>query len=803
MSKSFPPVFSSLREWPKAAPSRPDLRESLALLGVKNGRIETLPFAVGDTTAGSECELQVAVHGTKEDVDLPRTILASNYFANALRRTMSGDNSRKVVSDLERYLDDNPDQVWENSWVRFPTALLGSYALTVLDHDLLADKAKPEAGARSDRERYFTHQAGADYLRIPISYLIKLSLADAIGQADQLSPIILRTGQRLMAHFLNDNTSPETYSFHVSSLHPSTGNGRLLAAETAKRHLLTQLLVMHANQRYRLKENGQEAMIFFSPHPPIRQKRLNEAISDSYYRKLFMSPCLSGWNHGESKHQYMKLCHEVLSRSHLNAVAKMREAGIITSNLMVLPTTSNISLANNGVHISLGSRRLTAHLADSGSGFGRPQEKYLADLAVKIMEHFLPLFVGTYSAAPYRLDFADFHPERVLGFLPHQLDYTHLRMLWRRWQKKADNSIFGRPQTPFGPPLLDGAIRRIFLLRGDYVPDFRLIDYLVALMSTERSPALNGEIGSYQKLQADLEHLGVFDSRMSLYLPIKPREYQTMGFSGFEGRFYSLFADLTGDLGGATNLQMLLQALAYKYMADGICSHDDIPDQPVVESERRQFFFGTAIGIPTFYVRQDTANRFMRRILSHVKSSRASHRYPGYLRVKSTAFQLGLLAMLRQDGADLVEMLDLGETLSDLEARIRNPRLQVSGRLTEEILNSLPGRLSSPLKARGHDFNRAAEKYYREDLSRKHFCEAIDILGVDLDELSKSGDADTRQALGEILRGREVGAFLAECRSQQVGDNPSPTITLDLIHLLLLAEHFAAGVAVLDVAAAA
>jgi hypothetical protein len=32
-------------------------------------------------------------------------------------------------------------------------------------------------------------------------------------------------------------------------------------------------------------------------------------------------------------------------------------------------------------------------------------------LAIKIVEHFLPLFVGAYSAAPYRLDFADFHPE--------------------------------------------------------------------------------------------------------------------------------------------------------------------------------------------------------------------------------------------------------------------------------------------------------------------------------------------------------------------------------------------------------
>jgi len=46
-------------------------------------------------------------------------------------------------------------------------------------------------------------------------------------------------------------------------------------------------------------------------------------------------------------------------------------------------------------------------------------------------------FVGIYSATLYRLDFSEFHPETVLGFLPHDLDFTHLSMLWRRWQEKS------------------------------------------------------------------------------------------------------------------------------------------------------------------------------------------------------------------------------------------------------------------------------------------------------------------------------------------------------------------------------
>src|SRR5438105_3309380 len=99
-------------------------------------------------------------------------------------------------------------------------------------------------------------------------------------------------------HFLNDNTSPETYSLHIVSVRPSMGNGLALARETAKRFLLNQLLVSYANDKFELRRHGQEAIIFFSPHTPVRQKQLNECISDAYYRELFMSPCLSGWERG-------------------------------------------------------------------------------------------------------------------------------------------------------------------------------------------------------------------------------------------------------------------------------------------------------------------------------------------------------------------------------------------------------------------------------------------------------------------------------------------------------------------------
>jgi hypothetical protein len=153
--------------------------------------------------------------------------------------------------------------------------------------------------------------------------------------------------------------------------------------------------------------------------------------------------------------------------------------------LVVLPNTSNISLANNGTHISLGSRSLTHLLRHQVSEYGVREEKYYGDLVLKITEHFLLLFVGTYSAAPYRMDFWDFHPERALGFLAHELDYTHLRMLWRRWKGKADVKFLGRPVTPFGPEWLDRGISRLLRLKGDFIIDYRLLDYLMALLSKD------------------------------------------------------------------------------------------------------------------------------------------------------------------------------------------------------------------------------------------------------------------------------------------------------------------------------
>ncbi len=766
-------------------------RKVFARLGVSFASREelaaTLPFSLNDVTAGSESELQAVVCGAQQDVDLPLIIEQSNFFANMMKRAASGETPRKVVADLERFLADNPSQTWENSWVRFPRRNLSCFALEVLEKDLLADKKNSAAGTRADRGRFmFRDASGEEMLRLPISYLIKLALADLVGSQQILPDIIRQTGIRLLDHYLNDNTSPETFSFNVVSLTRGTGMGRAMAKETAIRFLMTQLLVMYANKAFGIAERGQQAMTYFAPHPPVRQKELNDHVSDSFYRELFMSPCLSGWDKGADKFRYMQLCHQVLSRSQLNAVAKLRDSGVILTNLVVLPNLSNVSLANNGTHISLGSRCLTGALADSGSGFNAVHEKHFGDLAIKITEHFLPLCVGTYTAAPYRLAFTDFHPERALGFLPHELDYTHLRMIWRRWKKKADLSIFGQPVTPFGPQALDNLVSSVFRLKGDFVPDYRLIDYLVCLLSTERSPGLDGQLGNCDRLRSDLADMGVFDEQMSVYLFYKQREYAKMGFSGFEGRHYSLFESFGQDMGRVADLQTLITALAYKYMALGM-THAHIPDTPSVESERRQIFFGAAIGIPTFFVSRNSTNAFLDKILKKTESTRPSHRYPGYLRVQAHEYRKALLQVIREDAADLIELMDLHGTLNDLEMRLNEPALHsAAGRLTTGIFDEVNA--SSPLRVNAREFNVGAERYYRTTLRQKHLEEAFKLMAQDcsiFDREQNILDEKQRKALRVILQGQDAVRFVEAAQKDVIREQADIPTLLRLMNLVL------------------
>lgn len=739
------------------------------------------PFGPGDSSAGMEFELQVSVAGSSETTDLPLTIRQSAYFRNLIKRSERGDCSRKLVDDLSSFLDDERTTVWENSWVRLQTRSLSDYAVKILEHDLRADKSRPDSPLRSDKHSFFCIHKGEQWLRLPVSYVLKLALADCSGRTTGLPPAVDRRLRGFQDHFLSDNTSPEILSLALSDSSRNT-IGPAAASEATRTFFFTQLLLQYANAQFRLTETGQHALLYFSPQAPQQQKTINELVPDSFYRQLFMSPCLSGWDRGEEKNHYMALCHRTLSRSQLNTIAKLREAEIITNNLIVLPNTSNTCLANNGTHISLGSKTLTAMAADPDSGFGAQVEKYFGDLVIKIVEHFLPLLVGTSTAAPYRIDFADFHPEKVLGFLPHELDYTHLRMLWRRWKNKADIRVFGRPLTPFGPRHLDRFIAGATRSRGDYLPDFRLIDYLVALLSTETSPALDGIPGNQRRLRRDLAEMGVFDHRMSMYLPYRHRQYARKGYSGFEGRSYSLFPSLLDDLADAATLQNLFTALAYRLILEGTVRHRDIPDNPTCESERRQIFFAAAIGIPTVYLDSRTPNRLLGSIGNYLRNQRRSRRYRGYLRVPVHDYQMALIRLIRTEAPDIVAQLEAAAALDRLELQLSDHRQSAAGRLSGGILR-FEGRCRQPLQVAAPRFNQASERFYRHELRRHHLWEGLSTM------LQDCAQPEIKNAplFGDV--GRSLGlestpeAFLKTHASGIIAESLSPRTLRQLIVL--------------------
>lgn len=628
------------------------------------------PFGDGDSSVGMEFELQVAVEGEPEDVDLSITIRNSDCYQNILKRTACEDLPPAALQSLEEYLYANKAKVWENSWVRLSVDRLTAFTGKILQRDLQADKSLPESAKRSDVSRFLFHQNGEEKLRVPISYLLKLSLANSLSAGPALSDELTELGRQLMDHLTSDNTSPEVLSFSVQAAGPGERVGKLAAEESCRTFLFCQLLVQYANRNLGLLENGQKCLLYCAPHAPQRQKQLNEIVPEGFYRHLFVSPCLSGWDRGEEKHRYMELCHRTLSKSQLNTIGKLKNAGIITNNLVVLPNTSTTCLANNGIHVSIGSRILSEIAAENQSLYSPFTEKYLGDLTIKIVEHFLPLFVNTYSASPYRLDFGDFHPEKVLGFLPHELDYTHLRMIWRRWKNKARLKTFGKQLTPFGPKWLDDRLAMLPGLQGDLAPDFRLIDFLVSLMSTAKNQALDGTPGNHEELKRELSDSGIFDYRMSIYLLFRQRIAAVNGYCGYEGRLYSLFESLTDDMAGAVDLQNLMTALATRYVLEASVTHSDIPDTPSIESERRQVFFACAAGVPTFYVKQNTDNRFMRKILWHTDNKRSSRRYKGYVRVPVETYKKALYKILVKDGADLIEQLGLQSQMDDLKGAL-------------------------------------------------------------------------------------------------------------------------------------
>ena len=745
--------------------------------------LEGLPFAPGDVTAGSEDELQAVVIGNAAACDLATTIRESRFLQNVARRSSSGEAPRSTYLQLQEFLSDH-ERVWENSWIRFPARRLSSTALNTFLADLKIGERGQLKRHRTDAVKFTFTKQGEMWLRVPISYALKLALADLSGTQPHMPDAMRLEAKRLLRYFSNDNTSPETTSFHIVRSREPVLIGDAVARESARRFLFTSLLMSWANLHFGLLESGQRALVYHAPHPPVRQTELSSFISDSFYRELFMSPCLSGWDDGEAKADYMHLCHQVLSRSQLNSVAKLREAGIIANNLIVLPSLSNVSLANNGIHITMGSRTLTRAIAHGDAGEAQPEEKRLGDLAIKIFEHFLVLFVATYSAAPYRIDFAEFHPERLLSFLPHELAFTHLRLMWREWKEKAGMRVLGHMVSPYGPHRLDGLRARLFGLRGDLVPDYRLLNYPVAWLATEQQSALDGRPGNVARLVSELDELGIVDRRLAFYMPLRLREFKRMGFSGFEARYYSLFPSFGRDMAQAASLQQLLLMVAYRMALDGTVRAGDIPDDPTSESERRTPFFFAAAGLPAFYVHKRTGNELLKRVLPHCGSTRSSWRHPDYLRVPICEYRQALVRWLEENARETIAQAQAEVILLDLRFRLADKSLQAHGRVTKAVMGESAYR--DPMKLHAREFNRMAEQHYREAFRRANLQEAFEQLREDAQSLEKSDQPQFAAMVRHAVRVQDPVRFLDCIKERLLSDQLTAQETASVLNFLLL-----------------
>jgi hypothetical protein len=264
-----------------------------------------------------------------------------------------------------------------------------------------------------------------------------------------------------------------------------------------------------------------------------------------------------------------------------------------------------------------------------------------------------------------------------------------------------------------------------------------------------------------------------------------------VGFSGFEGRHYSLFESIEHDMADATNLQTLVTALAYKLALQGKITHSHIPDDPFTESERRQMFFGSAIGLPTFFVFGNTRNLFMKSIMKRTRGVRYSRRYPGYMRVYNRQYRLALVDLLIHEASDLIEMLHLEETVGDLKARLENPQeFSAAGKLTRGILESTGA--DSPMNLAADEFNLASELYYRTALKRRHLIEAMSFLQEDLRTIaqgSAESGRDYREALSYSTKDREGCEFLTTVQNDVLDEAASLEILKALINLVLITVH--------------
>jgi hypothetical protein len=150
-------------------------------------------------------------------------------------------------------------------------------------------------------------------------------------------------------------------------------------------------------------------------------------------------------------------------------------------------------------------------------------------------------------------------------------------------------------------------------------------------------------------------------------------------------------------------------------------------------------------------------------------------------------YRRALVQVIREDAADLIELMDLHDTLNDLERRINEPDLHsAAGRLTTGILAEMGA--SSPLRVNAREFNMGAERYYRTTLRKRHLEEAFGFLSHDcsmLDREQSPLDEIQRKALRVILQGQDAARFVESAKEDVLHERADISTLQRLMNLVL------------------
>lgn len=127
--------------------------------------------------------------------------------------------------------------------------------------------------------------------------------------------------------------------------------------------------------------------------------------------------------------------------------------------------------------------------------------------------------------------------------------------------------------------------------------------------------------------------------------------------------------------------------------------------------------------------------------------------------------------------------------LDDLRARLEEPGIHgVAGRITRAILAETGA--ANPMDMAAMDFNRAAERYYRETLRRRQLTEGVaacaETLRATVQSARGRGDRELLGTICDLTAGQDVERFLARTASDVVREATTDDALLAWIGFVLV-----------------